>query len=72
MFRDDHCLVVSGATAEPIASDSPRSNHEASLLTLELLFSHVSTASEVVTALETAAAFPASGTGFVHDRATAE
>lgn len=59
MFRDYHCLVVSDATAEPIAADAPRSNHEASLLTLELLFSHVATASDVVTALRAAAALPA-------------
>lgn len=51
MFRDYHCLIVSDATAEPIALDAPRSNHEASLLTLELLFAHVATASDLVTAL---------------------
>lgn len=59
MFRDYHCLVVSDATAEPIAADSPRSNHEASLLTLELLFSQLATTSDVVTSLRTAAALPA-------------
>jgi ureidoacrylate peracid hydrolase len=59
MFRDYHCLVVSDATAEPIAADSARSNHEASLLTLELLFSHVATTSEVVASLRAAAALPA-------------
>lgn len=56
MFRDYHCLVVSDATAEPIAADSPRSNHEASLLTLELLFSHIATSSDVVTSLTAGAA----------------
>ena len=59
MFRDYHCLVVSDATAEPIAADSPRSNHEASLLTLELVFSHVATSSDVVTSLSAAAALRA-------------
>lgn len=54
MFRDYHCVVVSDATAEPIAADSPRSNHEASLLTLELLFAHVATASDVVASLSAA------------------
>ena len=51
MFRDYHCLVVSDATAEPIAVDAPRSNHEASLLTLELLFAHVATTTDLVIAL---------------------
>ena len=59
MFRDYHCLVVSDATAEPIAADAPRSNHEASLLTLELLFAHVATAKDVVAALSATAALPA-------------
>lgn len=51
MFLDYHCLVVSDAMAEPIAQDAPRSNHEASLLTFELLFAHVSTTDEVVASL---------------------
>lgn len=51
MFRDYHCLVVSDATAEPIAVDAPRSNHEASLLTLELLFAHIVTTTDLMTAL---------------------
>jgi ureidoacrylate peracid hydrolase len=59
MFRDYHCLVVSDATAEPIAADSPRSNHEASLLTLELLFSHIATSADVIDSLRAAAALSA-------------
>jgi ureidoacrylate peracid hydrolase len=51
MFRDYHCLIVSDATAEPIAVDAPRSNHEASLLTMEVLFAHVVTTSDLVAAL---------------------
>ncbi len=58
MFRDYHCLIVSDATAEPIAFDAPRSNHEASLLTLELLFAHIVTSSDLVTALATNTAVP--------------
>jgi ureidoacrylate peracid hydrolase len=53
MFLDYHCLVISDATAEPIAQDAPRSNHEASLLTLELLFAHVATTGDLVAALGT-------------------
>lgn len=59
MFRDYHCLVVSDATAEPIGADAPRSNHEASLLTFELLFAHVATTADVVAALSATAALPA-------------
>ena len=54
MFLDYHCLVVGDAMAEPIAEDAPRSNHEASLLTFELLFAHVTETSDVVSALTTA------------------
>lgn len=51
MFRDYHCLVVADATAEPIAADAPRSNHEASLLTLELLFASVTESSDLIGSL---------------------
>lgn len=51
MFRDYHCFVVGDAVAEPIALDAPRSNHDASLLTLELLFGHVGSTADVVAAL---------------------
>ena len=54
MFLDYHCLVVGDAMAEPIAEDAPRSNHEASLLTFELLFAHVAETSDVVSALTSA------------------
>jgi ureidoacrylate peracid hydrolase len=51
MFRDHHCLVISDATAEPIAADAPRTNHDASLLTIELLFAHVAATADLVAAL---------------------
>lgn len=54
MFLDYHCLVISDAVAEPIALDAPRSNHEASLLTFELLFAHVATTADLVGALRSA------------------
>jgi ureidoacrylate peracid hydrolase len=59
MFLDYHCLVVGDAMAEPIAEDAPRSNHEASLLTFELLFAHVTTTEDVFAALGATAALPA-------------
>ena len=42
MFRDFHCVVLSDCTAEPIGADTERSNHEASLLVLQLLFASIS------------------------------
>ncbi len=51
MFRDYHCLLLEDCTGEPIANDSPRSNHEASLLTVQLLFGWVSNSAQFVKAL---------------------
>lgn len=42
MFRDYRCVVLEDCTAEPIAATAPRSNHEASLLTMQVLFGWVS------------------------------
>ena len=51
MFRDYHCLVVDDCTAEPIAADAPRTNHEASLLVLELLFASITDSAALLAAL---------------------
>jgi len=51
MFRDYHCLLLEDCTGEPIANDSPRTNHEASLLTIQLLFGWVSNSEQFVKAL---------------------
>jgi len=59
MFRDYHCLVVEDAIAEPIGLDTPRSNHEASLLTFELLFAQLASTADVVAALGATAPVPA-------------
>jgi ureidoacrylate peracid hydrolase len=53
MFRDYHCLLVGDCMAEPIGADLPRSNHEASLLVLEILFGSVTDSGAFVEALET-------------------
>jgi ureidoacrylate peracid hydrolase len=55
MFRDYHCLVLGDATAEPIAADAARSNHEASLLTLELLLASVAESADLIDSLRAAA-----------------
>lgn len=54
MFRDYRCLVLADCTAEPIAHGAPRSNHEATLLTVELLFGWVMEASDLRLALREA------------------
>jgi ureidoacrylate peracid hydrolase len=51
MFRDYHCLLLEDCTGEPIASDQKRGNHEASLLTIQLLFGWISNSEHFVEAL---------------------
>jgi ureidoacrylate peracid hydrolase len=41
-FRDYRCLLLEDCSAEPIGGDLARSNHEASVLTIETLFGWVS------------------------------
>jgi ureidoacrylate peracid hydrolase len=54
MFRDYRCIVLEDCTAEPIAATVPRSNHEASLLTMQILFGWISDSGKLVSALSTA------------------
>ena len=51
MFRDYRCIVLEDCTAEPIAATAPRSNHEASLLTMQVLFAWISDSRKLATAL---------------------
>ncbi len=51
MFRDYSCLLLEDCTAEPIGSDLPRTNHDASLLILQGLFAWVATSDALVSAL---------------------
>jgi ureidoacrylate peracid hydrolase len=51
MFRDYRCLVLADCVAEPLAAASARSNHEASLLTFEVLLGWVAESSAFVSAL---------------------
>jgi ureidoacrylate peracid hydrolase len=51
MFRDYRCIVLEDCTAEPIGASNARSNHEASLLTIELLFGWVSSSNGFIDAL---------------------
>jgi ureidoacrylate peracid hydrolase len=52
MFRDYHCLVLEDCTAEPIGQGLPRSNHDASLLLVEVLFGSVTTSSSLLSAMQ--------------------
>jgi ureidoacrylate peracid hydrolase len=51
MYRDYHCMVLEDCTGEPIGNGNSRSNHDASLLNIELLFGWVSNSKTFVDAL---------------------
>lgn len=51
MFRGYHCVVLEDCTGEPIGADQPRSNHQASLLNIQLLFGWVSDSGRFAAAL---------------------
>jgi len=50
-FRDYHCVLLSDCMAEPIGQDAPRSNHDASLLSMEVLFAWIAASGDVAKAL---------------------
>lgn len=54
MFRDYQPILLADCTGEPIGYGLPRSNHEASLLTIEALLGWVSSSEEFIAALEPA------------------
>jgi ureidoacrylate peracid hydrolase len=51
MFRDYSCVLLEDCMGEPIGDGLPRSNHEASLLTMQTLFGWVSNSEEFVKSL---------------------
>lgn len=51
MFRDYQPILLADCTGEPIGYGLPRSNHEASLLTIEVLLGWVSNSDEFIKAL---------------------
>ena len=53
MFRDYLCVLLQDCMSEPIGQDLPRSNHDASLLTAEMLFGWVSSSDQFIKALAT-------------------
>jgi ureidoacrylate peracid hydrolase len=52
MFRDYRCILLADCAAEPIGAGLPRSNHEASLLVLQILFGWISESAKFIGALE--------------------
>ena len=52
MFRDYTCLLLADCTAESIGNGLPRTNHEASLLAIQVQFGWVSQSTEFIAALE--------------------
>ena len=52
MFRDYSCVLLKDCTGEPIGHALPRSNHDASLLTIQSLLGWVSTSNDVINALK--------------------
>lgn len=52
MFRDYMPIVLADCTAEPIGNGLPRTNHEASLLTIQVSFGWVSNSNDFIKSLE--------------------
>ena len=55
MFRDYRCVLLADCVGEPIGGDLARTNHDASLLTIQTLFGWVSTSERFVSAVEAGA-----------------
>lgn len=51
-FRDYHCILLTDCTSEPIASDASRSNHDASITLVQILFGWTSTSDHFLKAIE--------------------
>ncbi len=51
MYRDYRCVVLEDWTAEPVGNGFSRSNHDASVLLIEMLFGWVSTSATLISAL---------------------
>ena len=56
MFRDYSCVLLKDCTGEPIGDGLPRSNHDASLLTIQTLLGWVSTSDVFMKALKVGSA----------------
>jgi ureidoacrylate peracid hydrolase len=52
MFRDYHCLLLEDCTAEPVGNDLPRTNHDASVLVVQVLFGRTARFVDLLSALD--------------------
>lgn len=52
MFRDYRCILLADCSAEPIGNELARSNHDASLLTIQVLLGWTSTSERFIAALD--------------------
>jgi ureidoacrylate peracid hydrolase len=52
MFRDYSCVLLADCTGEPIGNDLPRSNHDASLLSIQTLLGWVSDSGAFISSLQ--------------------
>jgi ureidoacrylate peracid hydrolase len=52
MFRDYQCVLLRDCMAEPIGNNLPRSNHEASLLAIEVLFGWTASSDDFIGGLK--------------------
>jgi ureidoacrylate peracid hydrolase len=52
MFRDYRCVLLADRAGEPIGGELPRSNHEASVLTIQTVFGWVSDSEQFELALQ--------------------
>jgi ureidoacrylate peracid hydrolase len=59
MFRDYRCVLLADCTGEPIAVELARSNHEASILTIQMLFGWASSSERFVSAIGASSPLPA-------------
>jgi nicotinamidase-related amidase len=50
-FRDYQCVLLTDCTSEPIGKDAPASNHDASLLVIQMLFGWVCGSEQFLKAL---------------------
>lgn len=51
-FRDYHCILLTDCTSEPIAWNASRSNHDASITLVQMLFGWTSTSDHLLSAIE--------------------
>ena len=58
MFRDYECILLEDCTGEPIGGHFPRSNHDASLLAIEVLLGWVSSSNDFLHTLDAAGLVP--------------